>query len=178
MDLSNDKYNEEQIEKINKFSSLIDNYMEVVNSLIDIAVKKDLLPMKVLITLPYLKNYIRENRMDIMESSVKYILPNRETILNFSLDQLEELDELDDDTDDNVSRIGYKSNIDIIKSNIEKEKKSLKNGIKDMESNEILNIIVEIKNNSKKLSKKDTDIIYQYIKLLILVLEEIKKLFD
>ncbi len=126
-----------------------------------------LLPIKLVITIPFLRDYVKSNRVVLLEHGIIYLLKNKEQILNFSLDKL---DELDDDSDDNVSRKECKDNITNIKDKISSD-------FKNIEGNEILNIIIEIKNNSKKLDKQNIELIRNYINLLIMILEEIKKLF-
>ncbi len=153
--------------KLNTFDILVENYIEVINNLIDLSLRNNLLPMKLVITIPFLRDYVKSNRIVLLEHGIIYLLKNKEQILNFSLDKL---DELDDDSDDNVSRKECKSNIANIKD-------KLSSDLKNIEGNEILNIIIEIKNNSKKLDKQNIELIRNYINLLIMILEEIKKLF-
>ena len=92
-------------------------------------------------------------------------------ILNFNINKLDDLDELDEDSDDNTSRKECITNISNIKSNTKKDL------INKIESNEILDIIIHIKNNSKKLDEFTIEMIKNYVELLILILEQIKKLF-
>jgi hypothetical protein len=162
--------------KLNQFNIYVNNYMEIINNLLDISIKYNLLPFKVLIMVPFIKKFIIENRTDILEYGIKYLLNNKNDILNFSLDGLDQLDELSiDDSDDNVSRKSYINNISEIKNNFTNN-----NVINSsfMNENEILNIIIEIKNNSKKLKNVDIELISNYIKLLIIILEDIKLLFN
>lgn len=153
--------------KLNTFDLLVNNYIEVIDNLIDLSLRNNLLPIKLVITIPFLRDYVKTNRIVLLEHGIIYLLKNKEQILNFSLDKL---DELDDDSDDNVSRKECKNNITDIKN-------KLSSDLKNIEGNEILNIIIEIKNNSKKLDKQNIDLIRNYINLLIIILEEIKKLF-
>lgn len=164
--------------KINRFYLLSENYIEIINNLLDISVKNNILPLKILLTLPYVKSYLKDNKMEILEYSVKYFLENKNSILNFSFDNLDEFDELDDDqSDDNVSRRSCLDNISKVKKNFNKHNSNLLNSVNNIGDNEIIKIIIDIKNNSKKLDKTNINIIYDYIKLLIYILEEIKKLF-
>jgi hypothetical protein len=157
--------------KLNRFDILVNNYTDTVNSLLDLAVSNKLVPIKFILSLPIMKDYIGTNKIDILEYGIKYILSNKDDILNFNINKLDELDELDEESDDNTSRKECISNISTIKSNT---KKDLINGI---ESNEILDIIIHIKNNSKKLDEFTIQMVKNYVELLILILEQIKILF-
>ena len=96
------------------------------------------------------------------------MLGNKDTILNFNLSKL---DELDEDSDDNMS----------IKSCVNKFN-NIKPGVLDTNSNmtnpnDMLNLMIEIKNNTKKLSSEDVLIIKKYFELLIIILEKIQNIF-
>ncbi len=162
----------ETIDKLKSFDKLVNNYVEIINCILDMAIRNNLLPMRILITVPFLREYIEKNKITLLEHGVIYLLKNKDEILNFSMEKLEQLDELDDDADDNVSRKECSTNISKLKDNLN----NLGNEIKSIDNNEILNLIIEIKNNSKKLDKENIELIRNYIKLLIYVLEEIKKL--
>jgi hypothetical protein len=153
--------------KLTTFDIFVNNYIEALNNLIDLSLRNNLLPLKLILTIPILRQYIKHNRVLILEYGILYLLTNKEQILNFSLDKL---DELDDDSDDNVSRKECYDNISNIKTKFTNE-------LKNVEGNEILNVIIEIKNNSKKLDKQNIELIRNYIKILIMLLEEIQKLF-
>ncbi len=157
--------------KLNRFNDLVGNYVEVVNSMLDLGVKNNLLPIQYLFGVPLIKDYVQKNRIELLEYGVIYILRNKEEILNFDI---KKLDELDDDSDDNVSRKDCVSSISDIKSSLGKNNDNLIGNVKE---NEILNLIIDIKNNSKKLDRKTTKLIRGYIELLILILEQIKMLF-
>lgn len=161
------------MDKLTTFDRLVDNYIEIINYLLDMAIRNDLLPMRILITIPFLRDYIKDNKITLLEHGIVFLLKNKKEILNFSFENLDQLDELDDEHDDNVSRKECSSGISNIKNNL----KNI-NELKSVDNNEILNLIIEIKNNSKKLDKENIELIRNYIKLLIMVLEEIKKLFN
>jgi 5'-3' exonuclease len=91
--------------------------------------------------------------LEILEGGIMHLLPNKDDILNFNIDNLDELD-------DNLSI------------------KEIKNNISNNNPNEILNLVIEIKNNSKKLNKLEIETIKEYVQLLILVLEKIKILYE
>jgi len=147
--------------KLKNYNILVNSYIETINKLIDSAYSFGILPIKIMLFTNYIKNYIIENKLIALENGINYLLTNKEIILNFNINNLEDLDQ---DSDDNVS----------IKSCINNIKDS-----KHFESSQddIINIMIEIKNNSKKLSEKNIDIIKQYFELLILILENIKNIF-
>jgi hypothetical protein len=157
--------------KLNKFEILVNNYTDTISSLLDLAVSNKLVPLKIIIGLPLMKDYIIKNRIDILEYGIKYILSNKEDILNFNINKLDELDKLDSDSDDNISRQECMSNIKTIKSSTHIDP------INNFDSNEILDIIIQIKNNSKKLDDFTIQMIRSYVELLLLILEQIKMLF-
>lgn len=157
--------------KLNKFEILVNNYTDTISSLLDLAVSNKLVPIKIIIGLPLMKDYIIKNRIDILEYGIKYILSNKEDILNFNINKLDELDKLDSDSDDNISRQECMSNIKTIKSSTHIDPTN------NFDSNEILDIIIQIKNNSKKLDDFTIQMIRSYVELLLLILEQIKMLF-
>lgn len=159
--------------KLDRFNVLVDNYVNTVNSLLDLAVESKIVPFKVIMGLPFIKDYIKTNRIDIMEYSIQYILSNKDNIINFDISKLDELDELDEsiDSDDNVSRKQYINNISNVKSNINLKITN------NFNSDDILDLIIQIKNNSKNLDKFTIQMIRNYIELLIFILEQIKVLF-
>ncbi len=156
--------------KLDRFNMLTNNYIDTINSLLDLAVKNKIVPFKLLIGLPLIKDYIQTNRIDLLEYGVQYILSNKSDIMNFDINRL---DELDSDSDDNISRKKYINNIDHAKLKIN-NKTSIGN---NFDSNEIIDIIVQIKNNSKNLDNFTVQMIRNYFELLILILEQIKSLY-
>ena len=149
--------------KLNNYNYLVNNYIETIHHLIDSSYNMNILPLKLVLCLKYIKKYISDNKLEILNNGIKYLLTYKDTILNFNITNL---DELDEDSDDNMS----------IKSCVTNIKKS-KNIKIESSQDDILNLIIEIKNNSKKLSKENINIIKQYFELLILILENIKSLF-
>lgn len=151
------EYNEKYYEyKIKTFNYLMDSYIEIIHKLIDVTVEKRILPFKLIMASKYIKEYVTENRNEILEQSIIHILGNKETILNFDITNL---DELDKDIDDNISV------------------KTYFNKIKKIEDTGIIDLIIEIKNNSKKLSEYNIELIKKYFEFMIIILEKIKKLF-
>ena len=146
------------------YNYLMNTYVETIHKLIDISYNMGILPIKIILGINYIKKYINENRSEILENGINYLLTNKEIILNFDL---EKLNELDTDYDDNVS----------IKSCVSSFKKQQTNIKIDADSDQMLNLIIDIKNNSKKLSQNDIIIIRKYFELLIIILEKIKQLF-
>ena len=144
--------------KLNIFNELVDNYFLVINSLIDLAKDKNIIPIRYIVLIPILTSYIENNRVYIIQKSVITILNNKEKILNFSLNNLE---------NDNTL------NLEKIKTIIDKENL---NNCRDKES-ELFDLIIQIKNNSLRLDKEERVIIKSYIELMIMILEKIKNIF-
>ena len=145
----------------------MDTYIDTVIKLIDTSYSLRILPLKIMFGLGYIKKYIQSNRFDILQNGLDYLLTNKETILNFDINNL---DELDEDFDDNVS---IKSCI----NNIKKINTDNKNNFVS-DSDDMLNLMIEIKNNTKKLCHDDIIIIKKYFELLVIILENIKKIFN
>ncbi len=161
--------------KLNRFDMLTNNYVETINSLLDLAVQNRIVPFKLLIGLPMIKDYIKTNKIDLLEYGIQYILSNKTDIMNFDINKL---DELDSDSDDNISRKEYISNINDFKSNKAFNKNTTNNLPNNFDSNEILDTIIQIKNNSKNLDNFTVQMIKNYFELLILILEQIKSLYQ
>jgi len=197
--------------KLERFDILTTNYIDTINSLLDLAVSNKIVPFKLLIGLPLIKDYIQTNRIDLLEYGVQYILTNKSDIMNFDINKLDELDSkvedlqcktlrdnklspfelkiqngqtkfaersemakpFDSDSDDNISRKEYINNINSAKLKIN-NKPNLSN---NFDSNEIIDIIVQIKNNSKNLDNFTIQMVRNYFELLILILEQIKSLY-
>jgi vacuolar-type H+-ATPase subunit F/Vma7 len=142
--------------KIETYNFLMETYIETIHKLIDITVEKRILPLKIAFASNFIKEYVKDNRIEILEQSIIHILGNKETILNFDIANL---DELDKDMCDNISV------------------KSYLNKIKKTEDTGIIDLIIEIKNNSKTLSEYNIALIKKYFELMINILEKIKELF-
>jgi hypothetical protein len=136
---------------LDQFDYLKKNYIEIIINMLDFSLTKKILPTKAYFMTKYIKDYIINNEMEILEAGISYLLPNKNDILNFNIDNLNELD-------DNF-------NLTTIK-------------VDDNNKNEILKLIIDIKNNSKKLNKIEIETIKNYIQLIILVLEKIKILYE
>lgn len=152
--------------KYSLYEKLMNDYIGLIIDLIESANKMRILPLKIMLSIGFIKNYIDSNRLIILQNGIEYLLNNKETILNFDITKL---DDLDVDTDDNVS----------IKSCINNYKAHNNQSFNmDDDQNEILNLIIDIKNNSKKLSSIEVNIIKKYIELIITTLEQMEKLFN
>lgn len=167
----NNNYCDEK-EKFEKYNYLMEMYIETIIKLLDTSYSMKILPLKIMFGLGWIKNHIQSNSFDILQNGFDYLLFNKDTILNFDILNL---DELDEDFDDNIS----------IKSCIQDLKKHQKsNSSKSNDNNfisnsdDMLNLMIEIKNNTKKLSHEDIIIIKKYFELLIIILEQIQKIFN
>jgi len=145
--------------KLNIFNELTENYFLVINNLMDLAKDKNIIPIRYIILIPVLTSYIENNRVYIIQKSIITILNNKEKIFNFSLNNLE---------NDNTV------NLEKIKTIIDRENL---NNCRDRES-EFFDLIIQIKNNSLRLSAEDRNIFKSYIELMIKILEKIKCIFQ
>lgn len=159
---------EYNINKVEEFKKLSEKYILTILKIIDFSVIKNLIPIKFIIGIPIIKNYINLNKSKILECGVQYILPNKDEILNFSIDSL---DSIESNNDDNISRKNCISNINELKNLIQVENTNC------YEEIEILNLIIDIKNNAKKIDNNELSIIQNFMELLIMILEKIKMIF-
>jgi len=148
--------------KVNHYNYLMDNYIEIILKLVDYSNSLSILPLKLSFGINLFKDYIIKNRFSMLENGINILLENKETIINFDLNNL---DQLDVDDDDNVSIKQCVNNI--------KQTNTINN-----EENELLNLIIDIKNNTKKLNKEKIIIIKKYFEIIINILEEIKNIFN
>ena len=151
--------------KITIFMNLSDKYISVINNIIEYSVSKKIVPLKIILGIDFLKKYIINNKVELIKNGVEYLLGYKEDILNFDL---KNLDELDNDSEDNISRKNCIDNISQVKKIINEQK---------YKENEILDIIIEIKNKAKNLNEMDRSIIKGYMEILIMILENIRDLF-
>jgi hypothetical protein len=151
--------------KITIFMNLSDKYISVINNIIDYSISKKIVPLKIILGVDFLKKYIINNKVELIKNGVEYLLGHKEDILNFDL---KNLDELDNDSEDNISRKNCIDNISQVKKIINEQK---------YKENEILDIIIEIKNKAKNLNEMDRSIIKGYMEILIMILENIRDLF-
>ena len=153
---------------ITQYNYLMETYINTIIQLIDISYSMKILPLKIMFGLSWIKNYIESNRFEVLENGINYLLINKEIILNFNI---KKLDELDMDYEDNISIKSCISNIKQTHSNVANSS----NVITD--SDDMLNLMIEIKNNTKKLCIDDIMIIKSYFELIIIILEKIQNLF-
>ena len=165
----------ENNEKLDTYNYLVELYVDTIHKLIDNSYSLGILPFKVILGMNWIKKHISENRLETLQNGILYLLSNKDTILNFDLTKL---DELDEDSDDNMSIKScvnkLKKNSNLSSINISSTNTSLPN---ISTSDDMLNLIIEIKNNTKKLGNDDIIIIKKYFELLIMILEKIEFLF-
>jgi hypothetical protein len=161
----------EYLEKIETYGKLSNTYIDIIEKILDFSIEKKIVPLKIVLSYKILKNYIHSNKQNLVINGIEHLLNYKHDILNFNLNNL---DVLDDDLSDNQSRKSYLHNINQVKNKINFDD----NNDNNYKENEILNLIIDIKNKAKKLNKMDISIIKGYIELLILILENIKKLFN
>ena len=151
--------------KISIFMNLSNKYISVINDIIDYSVSKKIVPLKIILGVDILKKYIANNKVELIKNGVEYLLGHKEDILNFDL---KNLDELDNQSEDNISRKNCLDNISQVKKIINEQK---------YKENEILDLIIDIKNKAKNLNDMDRSIMKGYIEILIMILENIRDLF-
>ena len=158
----------EKNSNVNIFHILVENYLIILNKLIDFSIENNMLPIKYYIVIPFIRNYIKNNKILVLQSSIKYILEYKDQIIDFSSNKYSDID-----FDDNVSRKECINNINFFKKNIEDIQ--LQNN--NLNDSEIFELLICIKNNYEKLNETDLYIFKGYIELLIKFLEQIKKIF-
>lgn len=158
-----------------QYDYLMNTYIETIIKLIDTSYSMKILPFKVMFGLGYIKNYIQSNRLDILQNGFDYLLANKEIILSFDVNNL---DELDEDFDDNVSIKSCINNLKQSESKIKLTNHDFINTNFVSNSDDMINIIIEIKNNTKKLPYDDIIIIKKYFELIIIILENIQNIFN
>ena len=137
--------------KVNKFHELSTNYILYIINLIDFLHINNILPKKILLFLPIAKQYINENKLDVLNNSILH----KNEIINFTLDDF-------NDEDDNQTLNTYKPKFENISNDY---------GIN------ICDLLIDIKNKSKNISKKNKNFIKKNINEIIKILNEIQKLF-
>jgi len=155
--------------QLENFKILTDKYILAINKLLDYSIIKNLVPIKLIIGIPLIKQYIINNKSKILESGIEYILKYKDQILNFSIDSL---DSLDNSNSSNSSN-NYISNIEHLKNVIQLENTN-NNSYQELE---ILNLIIDIKDKAKNLANDEIEIIKSYIELIVMILEKIKSIF-
>lgn len=163
-------YMQERDIKYETYEFLMDTYIDTLHKLIDYAYKLNILPLKIIFGINYMKKYIIENRFEILQKGINYLLKNREVILCFDI---KNLDELDIDSDDNMS---VKSCVNNLKNSMSQINSNSFQNI-STDTDQILNLMIEIKNNAKKLSDNDIELVKKYFELIIMILEKIQNLF-
>lgn len=156
-----------EMELFETYDRLMNDYVETIIKLLDVAYTFDILPFKITLCMGYIKNYIRENRFEVLSNGLSLLLENKDTVLNFDTSKL---DELDNDDDDNVS---IKSCV----NNYKRHNKQTENLDVLKGTNEMLDILIDIKNRSKNMNDEQVGIVKLYFEILIMLLEQIKGLF-
>jgi hypothetical protein len=157
--------------KTQTFGKLSDKYIEVLEKIIDYAYLKKILPLKICIGLPMIKKYLFENKVLLIQYGIEYLLTNKNYILNITL---ESLDDLESELSDNQSRKSRVNDINMTKKILRIDSTNLK----DLNDDFILDLMIEIKNNSKKLCVLDREVISGYIEILMIILSSIKDIFS
>jgi hypothetical protein len=139
--------------KINCFQKLLDNYIIHVYDLIDNAVSLKLLSTYMIFFVPKFKNYIENNRVEVLQNCVS----NIDDFIEFSFDDFNEMD-------DNQSFDKYMHKIQ-------------NNKTESHNSTELFNFLLEIKKKSKKLNNKSRNLIKNKINIIVNDLSDIRNVF-
>ncbi len=139
--------------QINYFHKLMDCYISNIYELIDCVMSYKLLSSYMVIFIPQFKNYIENNKIDILQSSIM----NIDDFINFSFTDFNEMD-------DNQSYNEYMPKI-------------RNNNNETHNSTELFNFLLEIKKKSKKLNNKSKRNIEIKINGIVDILNKINGIF-
>ena len=60
------------------YNYLMDLYVDTIHKLIDTSYTLNILPLKVIFGINYIKKYITNNRIEILQNGIFYLLTNKE----------------------------------------------------------------------------------------------------
>ena len=137
-------------ENFKQYKILSEYYINSIIGLLDYSNSVNIIPIKYSIFIKNIKIYIDENKMEMIQNGLKYILNNKEDILKLTLNTLK--------SKDNEEILGFFEKFD--------------------DTPETFNIIFDILNNSKKLKKNDFELVKEYLETIIIILEKIKEVLQ
>ena len=137
-------------EKFNQYKILSEYYINSISGLLDFSNSINIIPIKYSIFIKNIKTYITDNKMEMIKNGLLYILNNKEDILKLTLDTLK--------SKDNGEVLNFFEKFD--------------------DTPDTFNIIFEILNNSKKLKKKDFEVVKEFLETIIIILEKIKEVLN
>ena len=137
-------------EKFNQYKILSEYYINSISGLLDFSNSINIIPIKYSIFIKNIKTYITDNKMEMIKNGLLYILNNKEDILKLTLDTLK--------SKDNDEVLNFFEKFD--------------------DTPDTFNIIFEILNNSKKLKKKDFEVVKEFLETIIIILEKIKEVLN
>lgn len=143
-------YSDEDIEKMNRYSILLENYKMTLCNLIEYVENLKIMSMKLKFKLPFIKKYINDdnNETDLLENG-SILLKNKETINNFDINNMFEFSDC------------YRNII-------------VKNDFLDL----IDDFVVSIKKKKSKITKENMDTIKALFEYIFDILEKITVLFN
>lgn len=144
--MSNNISSIKTIEDKKKYDILKDRYVETINSFIDFAKEKDMIPPQYTPHLAILESLISIDKNKLIQGGLDYILKNKEKVLSYSTV----------DVDENINDV------------LELKKKF--KGAYGMD------IMIEILQCTKKLSLEEKTLIHNYIEIFVLILDKINDL--
>jgi hypothetical protein len=134
-------------ENFKQYKILSEYYINSIIGLLDFSNSVNIIPIKYSLFIKNIKNYIDDNKMEMIKNGLKYILNNKEDILKLTLNTLK--------SKDNDEILCFFEKFD--------------------DTPDTFNIIFDILNNSKKLKKKDFELVKEYLETIIIILEKIKE---
>ena len=137
-------------EKFKQYIILSEYYIDSITGLLDFSNSLNIIPVKYSIFINNIKNYISNNKMEIIKNGLLYISNNKDDILKLTLDTLK--------SKDNDEVLNFFEKFD--------------------DTPDTFNIIFEILNNSKKLKKKDFEVVKEFLETIIIILEKIKEVLN
>jgi len=142
-----------EYDKINYFNELLNKYICNINELVEYVVSLKLLSSYMTLFIPQIKNYIENNKVDVLQKCVI----NIDDFQKFSFDDFSEMD-------DNES---YNTYMPKIKNT----------DINSHNSNELFKLLLEIKNNSANLDRKYKYNIQKKINKIQKIIFKVNELF-
>ena len=137
-------------EKFNQYKILSEYYINSISGLLDFSNSINIIPVKYSIFINNIKNYISNNKMELIKNGLLHILNNKDDILKLTLDTLK--------SKDNDEVLNFFNKFE--------------------DTPDTFNIIFEILNNSKKLKKKDFEVVKEFLETIIVILEKIKEVLN
>lgn len=135
-----------------QYKILSNYYVDTIKDFFNYTREADVIPKSCIVFLPFVNDYIEDNKLFLIENGLVYILQNKEYIETFSIENLK-------NEDNSKIMSDFKHII-------------------DKKNNTEIKIIFDILDNTKKLNKTQQKIVKEYMDMIILILEKINKLIS